>query len=107
MDDGALEQCRNRLTRLLDPSGPERTRVRTVSRSYRASDGAARAAELLVELGRTGRPLRPAPRVFDWDAASLRVLRGALMQATFVESAEGAQAGRALEAQRPHAADPQ
>jgi UDP:flavonoid glycosyltransferase YjiC (YdhE family) len=68
-----LEQCRNRLTRLLDPSGPERARVRTVSRSYRASDGASRAAELLVELARTGRPLKPAPRVCDGDAASLRM----------------------------------
>jgi UDP:flavonoid glycosyltransferase YjiC (YdhE family) len=50
--------CRDRLGRILDQAGAPRVRARALAESYRNADGAGRAAELVVELGRSRRPMR-------------------------------------------------
>jgi MGT family glycosyltransferase len=49
--------CRARLCELLRPDAPARDRARALSRNFREHDGAAHAADLVVELARTRIPL--------------------------------------------------
>jgi MGT family glycosyltransferase len=51
--------CRDAVLPLLAPASPARERAAAIARSYAAAGGAARTAELVVELARTRTPLRP------------------------------------------------
>jgi MGT family glycosyltransferase len=59
LDSLDTAECRQRLVSLLREDGAERIRARAIADSYRAHDGAARAAELVVELAKTRTELRP------------------------------------------------
>jgi beta-glucosidase len=50
-------RCRDRLMRLLDPSGTERRNAEAIAADFAQHDGASRTAELLLELGRSKKPM--------------------------------------------------
>ena len=62
LDPGALTaaRCRDVALPMLDRASPQRARARAIARSYAAHDGALTTADLVEQLARTGRPLRPA-----------------------------------------------
>ena len=54
-----VARCREVVLPLLDAAAPERERARALGRAFAAHDGAARTAELVAALARTGQPQRP------------------------------------------------